>query len=184
MRPIAFILCIVSLSLYGQTSRDSLTFLEPIKVAESINPLAPAKAAFFSAVLPGLGQAYNKKYWKIPLVYAGLGAGAYFYQLNHKEYRSFRDAFKRRLEGFDDDKYQGIFSDQTLIQAQRLYQRNRNISTLVFVGMYVLNIIDANVDAHLIQFNVSENLSLQPDYTPFDRFGNHQVALTLQLKFN
>lgn len=184
MRALAFILFLIPLCLHAQAKKDSLSFMEPIQIVETINPLAPAKAAFYSAILPGLGQAYNKKYWKIPLVYAGLGAGVYFYQLNHREYRSFRDAFKRRLDGFEDDKYQGLFADQTLIQAQRLYQRNRNISTLVIVGMYVLNIIDANVDAHLLQFNVSENLSFHPDYTPLDRFGRHQVGLTMQLKFN
>ena len=168
----------------AQNQKDSLKLLEPVQVVEVINPLAPAKAAFYSAVLPGLGQAYNKKYWKIPLVYAGIGIGVHFYQTNHQEYRNFRSAYKRRLEGFTDDPYQGIYTDQTLIQAQRLYQRNRNISALVVVGMYILNIIDANVDAHLLQFNVGDNLSFHPEYTPIDMYRQHQVGFTMRFKFN
>ena len=73
---------------------------------KEINPLAPAKAAFYSAVLPGLGQAYNKKYWKIPLVYAGIGAGLYYYKINNTKYNNYREAYKRRLEGYRDDNYQ------------------------------------------------------------------------------
>lgn len=55
-----------------------------VEVRDPINPLSPAKAAFYSAILPGLGQAYNKKYWKIPIVYAALGTGVYFYIRNNK----------------------------------------------------------------------------------------------------
>ena len=62
-------------------------------VKDSINPLAPAKAAFYSAILPGLGQAYNKRYWKIPIVYAALGAGVYFIIDNNKKYNDYRDIY-------------------------------------------------------------------------------------------
>lgn len=150
---------------------------------ETINPLAPAKAAFYSAVIPGLGQAYNKKYWKIPLVYGGLAIGYYFYNTNNKEYNNFRDAYKRRLEGFSDDQYAGIYTDQTLINGQKVFQRNRNISLMVTVGIYVLNIIDANIDAHLLQFNVNEKLSLKPDIYQNDITYKHNLGLSLNYQF-
>jgi len=135
--------------------------------AEEYNPLAPATAAFYSAVLPGLGQAYNKRYWKIPLVYAGIGAGIYYHLENKKDYKRFRDIYKRRLEGYTDDEYYGDgdtpkVSNQRLRDAQRTAQRNKDLSIAVAIGFYLINIIDANVDAHLKQFNISEDLSLQP----------------------
>ncbi len=148
-----------------------------------IDPLAPSKAAFYSAILPGLGQAYNKRYWKIPIVYGGLAAGYYFYNDNNKSYHEFRDIYKRRLEGYTDDKYYGIYSDQVVINAQRTYQRNRDISMMVMLGVYVLNIIDANVDAHLLQFNVNENLSLKPDLYINDLNNKQNIGLVLNYSF-
>ena len=81
--------------------KDSLTY------GENYDPLAPQRAAFYSAVLPGLGQAYNKKYWKIPIIYAGMATGVYFYLQNDKDYDRFRNAYKRRLAGFTDDEFYG-----------------------------------------------------------------------------
>lgn len=140
--------------------------------AAEINPLAPAKAAFFSAVLPGLGQAYNKKYWKIPMVYAALGSSLYGYLNSQSAYTEFRDAFKSRRAGFMTDKYYDLnnsglvpgspdISDSSLQKAQELAQDNRDLALVVTIGIYALNIIDANVDAHLKQFNVSQDLSFR-----------------------
>ena len=67
-------------------------------VKSDINPLSPAKAAFYSAILPGLGQAYNKKYWKIPIVYGAIGAGVYFIMDNNKKHNQYRDEYKNRPE--------------------------------------------------------------------------------------
>lgn len=152
------------------------------------DPLSPARAAFYSAVLPGLGQAYNGKYWKIPLVYSALGVGVYFYLNNDKEYDRYRDAYKSRLEGRTDDEFisetgEELVSTDGLIDAQKFYQRNKEISILVIAGMYVLNIIDANVDAHLQQFNVNEDLSLKPafDYNQFS--GETGYGVRLNYKF-
>lgn len=147
------------------------------------NPLAPAKAAFYSAVLPGLGQAYNGKYWKIPLVYVGLGTGIYFYIQNNKQYHRYRDAYKSRLAGETDDEFQGLLSDESLIDAQKQFQRNKELSLLLTAAMYILNILDANVDAHLQQFNVSEDLSFKPAMN-YDQFtGNNSVGLSLDFRF-
>ncbi|WP_417196302.1 DUF5683 domain-containing protein [Bizionia sp.] len=152
-------------------------------VSDPIDPLAPARAAFYSAVLPGLGQAYNKKYWKIPIVYAGLGIGMYFYLDNNKEYKRYRDAYKRRLAGFTDDEFYGTINDDGLREAQKTLSRNREISLLVTIAIYALNIIDANVDAHLLQYNVDDNLSLAPHYkiNEFDNTGD--LGITVNFKF-
>ena len=78
------------------------------KKSNNINPLAPSKAAFYSAILPGLGQIYNKRYWKVPIVYAVIGLGVYAYMYNDDLYDRFRTAFKRRKAGFVDDEFYDI----------------------------------------------------------------------------
>lgn len=158
-----------------KTTKDSIKSID-------IDPLTPAKAAFYSAILPGLGQAYNKKYWKIPLVYGALGTSIYFFADSKKNYNEYRDAYKRRLEGYDDDKF-SFLDDERLIAGQKFYQRNRDLSALFIFGFYVLNIIDANVDAALIQFNVNENLSLKPDIYKNDVTSRANVGLTFSYHF-
>ncbi|WP_010231260.1 DUF5683 domain-containing protein [Gillisia marina] len=172
-------------TLQLKTNQD--TIVETKKDYKEYNPLAPAKAAFYSAILPGLGQAYNGKYWKIPIAYAGLGVGIYFYLDNDKQYDRYRDAYKRRLAGFQDDEFivEGVtrVSTDGLIRAQKFYQRNKEISLLVTAGIYILNIIDANVDAHLQQFNVSEDLSFKPSVN-FDEFsGKTRYGMSLNFNF-
>lgn len=155
-----------------------------VEEKKGIDPLSPSKAAFYSAILPGLGQAYNKKYWKIPIVYAAMGTGIYFYITNNKNYNRYRRAYKRRLAGFNDDEFQGIVLDNNaLIDGQEFYQRNRDLSLLLTVVAYVLNIVDANVDAHLLQFNVSDDLSLRPHIDQNDIDFNRNLGLTLNFKF-
>ncbi|KUJ63093.1 hypothetical protein AR687_02760 [Flavobacteriaceae bacterium CRH] len=131
--------------------------------SETIDPLRPAKAAFYSAILPGLGQLYNKKYWKLPLVYGAIGTSAYFYIDSHKNYNIYRDEYKSRLAGnTSNSEYLANLSESQLLSAQKQFQRNRDLSALFIVGFYVLNIIDANIDAALSQFNVSANLTFKP----------------------
>ncbi len=190
---LVFSLCAVAQE--QETKKDSvLNKDEELKIIGTtsqkteIDPLAPSKAAFYSAVLPGLGQAYNKKYWKIPIVYAALGTGIYFYVDNNNEYKRYRDAYKRRLAGFTDDEFYGVGStpvitDNGLIEAQRQLRRNKEVSLLVTIGIYALNIIDANVDAHLLQYNVDDNLSLSPHYKFNEMEATSDVGLTLNFKF-
>jgi len=150
--------------------------------------LRPSKATFYSAVLPGLGQAYNKKYWKIPIVYGALGAGIYFYKKNDTDYNRYRSAYKRRLAGFTDDEFFGngsnpAISNDGLIRAQNTLKSNKELSILVTVGLYILNIIDANVDAHLLQYNLDENLSIKPniDFNKINNESNFGISLKLKL---
>ena len=189
MRPLLFFLFICLLPAIAWGQEDSLRVkTEKIPLEENFkqgeyNPLAPAKAAFYSAVLPGLGQAYNGKYWKIPLVYGGLGIGMYFVIENDQQYDRYRDAYKRRLAGYADDEFQGLLSEEALIEAQKHYQRQKEISIFVTLAIYVLNIIDANVDAHLQQFNVSKDLSISPNLQANPVNGHQEYGLSLNFGF-
>ncbi len=152
---------------------------------EEINPIAPAKAAFYSAILPGLGQAYNKKYWKIPIVYAALGTGIGIYAYNNKNYHNYRDEYKRRLAGgiVDGNGKYDYLSEAQLVSAQKQFQKNRDLSLMITIGIYILNIVEANVNAHLMQFNVNDNLSLRPDLQQNDLNYKQNVGLTLNYNF-
>ncbi len=169
-------------ALFAQVKTDAVLVAKDTVKSNDIDPLTPAKAAFYSAVLPGLGQAYNKKYWKIPLVYGAIGTSLYFYLDNNKKYHQYRDAYKRRLEGYTDDNYTYLDNNR-LIAGQKFYQRNRDLSALFIVAFYALNIIDANVDAALLQFNVDENLSVRPVIYPNDVTLKTNVGLTFNYNF-
>jgi hypothetical protein len=190
---IAFLLVFITSSIVAQTDTTSVLKLstQPKSLkAESkfeANPFdanAPAKAAFYSAVLPGLGQAYNKSYWKIPLVYGAIGASTYFYIFNNNEYNRYRDAYKSRLAGFEDDEFFGVLTNENLIDAQKQFRQNKEYSLLFIIGFYILNIIDANVEAHLNQFNVSRDLSVSPQIKPNHITRKPEFNLTFNLKLN
>jgi len=134
--------------------------------ADNFKPLSPAKAAFYSAVLPGLGQAFNKKYWKIPIVWAAMGSGIYFYHTNNNNFIRARTAYKLRINE-KPDEFDGLngnifLTKDALISAQKSYKKDRDLSLLVTVGLYVLQIVEASVNAHLLQLNVDSDLSVSP----------------------
>ena len=146
-----------------------------------IDILRPSKAAFYSAVLPGLGQIYNKKAWKVPIVYAAIGISGYSYDFNKKKFWSYRDAYKRRKAGYTDDQYQGIIiNDDRLLDGQDFHKKYKDLSMVFLVGFYFLNILDANIDAHLLDFNVDENLSFQP-YFENDAIFNQNLGIKLKI---
>jgi hypothetical protein len=179
---VLFLFVLGNSSVFSQKKTEAALVAKDTVKSIDIDPLTPAKAAFYSAILPGLGQAYNKKYWKIPIVYGAIGVSMYYYIDSNQKYHQYRDAYKRRLEGFTDDEFS--YLDETrLISAQKFYQRNRDLSALFVVGFYVLNIIDANVDAALIQFNVNENLSVRPDLYLNDVTSRTNVGLTFNYNF-
>jgi hypothetical protein len=177
-----FLLTLGNGTVFAQTKSEAILVVKDTLKSDNIDPLTPAKAAFYSAILPGLGQAYNKSYWKIPLVYGAIGTSLYFYIDNNKKYHQYRDAYKRRLEGFTDDNYTYLDNNR-LIAGQKFYQRNRDLSLLVTLGFYALNIIDANVNAHLLQFNVRDNLAVRPIIYPDDVTLKTNVGLTLNYSF-
>ncbi|MFV8226505.1 DUF5683 domain-containing protein [Christiangramia aquimixticola] len=190
IRPFSILIIFLFVCTGLSAQQDSLSVITPEQEKEEIkekdyepyNALAPAKAAFYSAVLPGLGQAYNGSYWKIPIAYGGLGTGVYFYLKNDEQYDRYRDAYKNRIAGRPDE-FEGRITTAGLIRAQEIYQKNKEISILVTVGVYILNIIDANVDAHLRQFNVDEDLSVRPNMD-FDALtGKTNYGLSLNFNF-
>lgn len=169
--------------------KDTLPQTVQVKKTWNTDPLSPARAAFYSAILPGLGQAYNKSYWKIPIVYLAIGIPTYLYVVNDKELDRYRTAYKKRLDGLTDDEFYAGRTDgnprlstDALRRAQDTYRRNKEMAMLFAIGFYALNIIEANVDAHLKQFNVNENLSLEP-YLYQNRYSNTYVGLTCTYKF-
>ncbi len=177
-----FVFLLGSSSSFAQTELgEGLRVKDTIKKSSEINVLAPSKAAFYSAVFPGMGQVYNKKYWKLPLVYGALGTTIYFYISNNRKYHLYRDAYKQRLEGLPDDYT--YLDNSRLISAQKFYQKNRDLSALLTGLFYILNIVDANVDAHLMQFNVNDKLTVKPDLyrNEFTTRENLGICLTLKL---
>ncbi len=169
--------------------------VDSIVTKKPLNPLAPSKAAFYSAVLPGLGQIYNRRYWKVPIVYIAMGTSMYAYVYNDDLYDRFRSAFKRRRAGFIDDEFYDVnesginpgnpdLSDQAIQDAQERYQRDRDLALVITIALYALNIIDANVDSHLRQFNVDDDLStrIQPyiEYNPVTADPNYGLSLTIK----
>ena len=160
-------------------SIDSEQFLT---IDKPFNPLSPAKAAFYSAIVPGLGQAYNKRYWKIPIVYGALATSLYYYSINNTAYKRYRTAFKLRSAG-KEDEFAGIFSDASLESAQQVLKTNRDTSLLTFVGLYILQILEASIDAHLLQFNISDDITFDPRLMNDDLANSNYVGLSLNLNF-
>ena len=151
---------------------------------DKLDPLSPSKAAFFSAVLPGAGQAFNKKYWKIPIVYAAIGTSIYSYDFNQKKYWNYRNAYKSRKAGYNNDEFQNlILDDNRLLDGADFHKKNRDHSMVFIIGFYILNVLDANIDAHLKQYNVNENLTLIPYHDNGTYINTQSVGLSLNLIF-
>ena len=178
MRTNKFIFLVALLFLSNIFSQESEFSLD------ELDPLNPSKAAFFSAVLPGAGQAFNKKYWKIPIVYAAIGTSIYSYDFNQKRYWDYRNAYKSRKAGYNNDEFQNlIIDDNRLLDGADFHKKNRDLSMVFIVGFYILNILDANIDAHLKQYNVNENLTLKPYLDNGTYFNSESVGLSLNLIF-
>jgi hypothetical protein len=144
------------------------------------------RATLLSVALPGAGQAYNRKYWKMPIVYTGLGICTYLAIDNHRQYRTFLDAFYKRIDSTQTDQFVGIYQDPSqLIVLQNIYRRWRDLSIIIGGVIYALQIIDAHVDAHLYDYDIDDNLSLKleptlmPNLSPVPAMG---FSLTLQFK--
>ena len=155
--------------------------------SDNFKPLSPARAAFYSAVLPGLGQAFNKKYWKIPIVYGALGSGVYFYHTNNDNFNRSRTAYKLRINEkpneFDGLNGNILLSTDALISAQKSYKKDRDLSLLVTVGLYILQIVEASVNAHLLQHNVDSNLSVTPQIIRNDINNKSIVGASVNFNF-
>jgi hypothetical protein len=123
---------------------------------------SPHKASLYSAFLPGLGQAYNEKYWKIPIVYAGLGISTFYMLKNRDSLRKRQDALNLLSDNDSNTNPAKYYSSIPLasLKAQRAYYRtNRDYSIIAMAAFYIINIIDATVDAHFYKFNIDKPLA-------------------------
>lgn len=148
----------------------------------------PKKAIILSAMLPGAGQIYNKKYWKLPIVYGGVGTMVYFISFTNSQYKRFRKAYIYRLDeddGTPPDEFTTadgveILPTVSIKERRDYYQKNRELSYIGFAFTYILVGVDAFVDAHLMRFDVSDDLTLhlQPQY---DFLPNREGAMGFHL---
>ena len=194
---ILLILLIVGFNLQAQlVDADTTRIISEKPTLEELH--SPKKASLYSAILPGLGQAYNRKYWKIPLVYMGLGGIGYFIGWNNSRYQINKNAYNdltdndpdtnsyldiNGVENFDLDNNTSYNNFKTgLNQQQEYFRRNRDLLVISLFGFYGLNIIDAGVDAHLFNFDMSDDLSLywQPSMLNI----NNQTVYCVNFTFN
>ncbi len=146
----------------------------------------PNTAALYSAALPGLGQAYNKKYWKIPIIYgSGLVLG-YFINYNHRLYKQYRDGLIALID--QDDRTQPFdprLGKNDYERAIDYWRRNRDLVIIGALFVYILNILDAHVDAHLQMFRIEDDISfnLAPDIQG-TAMNTNIVGLSLTINLN
>ncbi|MCC6815497.1 MAG: hypothetical protein IT267_03675 [Saprospiraceae bacterium] len=140
------------------------------------------KALSYSFICPGLGHIYNKKWWKLPIVYGAFAVPVYFIAFNTKEYKRFDKAFRMRVDLGENskDEFQGIYNLQQINVNRKYIDKNLQRSYLGLVGVYLLCGIDAFVDRHLMEFDVSEKLSLQIRPSMNEPLGGIKLGLCIR----
>ncbi len=121
----------------------------------------PKQAATLSLIIPGAGQLYNKRWWKVPLVYGALGGMVYSIRYNAEQYRRFRDAYIQALQGQPHEFTPFNLSDQAIKRYRDQFDKRRQLSWIGLVAVHLLQAADAFVDAHLMHFDVSDELSVR-----------------------
>ena len=170
---------------------------KPIQSEKHQKPHSPKTATIMSACLPGLGQVYNGKWWKVPIVYAGLGGLGYMAYSNYSEYRSYLHAYEFKTgdlpEGVTLNEHEtelaNRYAANQLQTYKESYRRSFELFTIITVAWYGLNILDACVDGHLYNYDISDDLSLsidpylRPMETPMPMPHYAQVGLSFKLNF-
>jgi len=178
-------------SAQNKLDSSQVVIADTSKVADTAKVHSIKLATIFSAVIPGSGQVYNhiampkgkkKAYWKVPLIYAGLGATTYFALKNNSEQRAIKNEYRYRENnlGLENDPNYSNYDNQGLLT---LYNQKSNRRDLFFIGIglvYLLQAADAAVEAHFVKFDVSDNLaiSVRPTILP-----SNQVGVALSLNF-
>ncbi|MBV7441612.1 hypothetical protein KRX57_09275 [Weeksellaceae bacterium TAE3-ERU29] len=182
------ILFFISLSAFSQKVENDSIIGDSIYISQELPTVQvlelkknPMKAALYSAVLPGLGQIYNRKYWKAPIVWGLIGTGVgitVWYQNKHDEYRT---AYIAELNN-EPNKYHGVYTKEVLARAQDFQKRNRDYAIALTILAYAVNILDATVDAHLFEVRKDKDLQIQPVtiYNP----ATNNLSPGLALKLN
>ena len=175
-------------SAFGQVLNDTLPEVSP-QETESItldSPKVkdPRVATLLSVIFPGAGQAYNEKAWKVPIIYGGIATTAYFVEFNNRRYQKFKEALEIvRDPTLGTNPFPNLNQDG-IIRNVDYWRRNRDLCYLIFGVIYVLGIVDAQVDAHLSGFDVSDDLSwkIEPSYESLTAGGN-TIGLSFKLNF-
>lgn len=179
------LLCIVlPHSIYGQTdsvvtSADSVVIdaggatvfadsvVEDAAVANSDTTILkkpfqpnPKKAGMYSSILPGMGQLYNRQYWKLPIVYAAFGTAGFFIKYNYDKYIEFRSAYITRLDATTANDALPLYSADDIKRQQDLYRKDLDIIVLVTAVAYAAQILDAVASAHLKNFDITPDISM------------------------
>ncbi|MDD4659742.1 MAG: DUF5683 domain-containing protein [Massilibacteroides sp.] len=185
----------------------ALTSSNELRVAEPFKP-NPTRALLYSAIVPGLGQIYNHKYWKLPILYGGLMGCMYAITWNNKNYEDYSDAYwgvlqedplahkelwKHFVQGtvdWNDDDAMLEKANDTSFQSQLkrkkdYFRRYRDMSVFIGLGVYFLGMLDAYVDAHLFDFDISPDLSMrvEPIVTPGNSYSPHIYGINCSIKF-
>jgi hypothetical protein len=162
-----FLLCTVFLKaqvvVIDTASASKNKAINKITLKDSNDVHSPRKAAVMSAIIPGLGQIYNEKYWKVGVIYAGAGFLTYYFKRNIDSLKSYQSAYAARIDtsaATIDTKYTNL-SNASVLSNRNFHRRQRDIALLGFFGLYALQIIDANVDAHLREFEINKDLSMK-----------------------
>jgi hypothetical protein len=160
---------------------------------------SPQKAALYSAIFPGLGQLYNKKYWKLPIIYVGLGVLAYITIENSNSYTNWHKAYiayengdatseKKYLTkdklGVDMSLYSTSSWSAILKSGNDFYRRWRDLDYIIAGGAYLLIMVDAIVDAHFYEFNVNDDLTLRVNPVRLNTANSKSFGINLNFSFN
>ena len=121
----------------------------------------PNKATFMSSLVPGLGQYYNQKYWKIPIIYGGFTGLIYYASYNNYVYKKYRREYKWATD--DDDRTVSQYPAANTERLKDTWRRYRDICFIGIGALYLLQVIDANVDAHFFDFTIDKDLSIKAD---------------------
>lgn len=187
-------LCFLRGQLQAQAKKDLTAGDTKSSLDTTIKKVAkkkfdPKKATLRSAILPGWGQIYNKKYWKLPLVYGALGVTGSVFFYNVKNYKLLRLAYIYKT---DKDTANDLLIDPrfTNLSAEALrtyrnsFRQNVDYSVLFFLVFWGLNVVDATVDGHLKEFDVNDNLSFQfkQGYSPLANTTGFSFVLDIHSK--
>lgn len=165
IKAVLLVLMICSLNVYSQDTTLVITKDGILTDTTTITSHSAHKATIYSLILPGLGQAYNKKYWKIPVIYAGFGYLGYSIKINRDEMLKFTDAYRYISNGETyptDNIYVTKYPNTSdLLRGRDFYRRKVELHIIYSVVWYILNLVDAAVDAHFFDYDVSDNLAIR-----------------------
>ena len=183
-------------------SNDSLQVTSP--VVKEVR--SPKKASIYAALFPGLGQIYNRKYWKLPIVYGGYAGLIYVLGWNNNQYKDFFEGYRiiaQKISAVDLTPEERKFLDNLiknpsisldnpstfkyistqLKSGKDYYRRNRDLTIIGIAALHVLSIIDASVDANLFDFDISDDLSMRIEPMPVN-FGDRNMVMGFNLSIN